>query len=328
MGEIVGGVDAPGSAGARVGGVKNAVHGRVAHVHVARSHVDLGAQHAGAVGEFTGPHAAEQIQVLVHRPVAIGAVSAGLGEGAPVGAHVLRRKIVHIGLAGADQVLGPLVQLLEIVGGEVEVFAPVEPQPPDIALDGFDELQLFLDRVGIVEPEVTASAEFLGDAEVETDGLGVADVEIAVGLGRKPRHHAPVAALSQIRAYDIADEIPPALLGRGLCFAHCVQLRTVCSAARPSAPKVPVSRRFCLPENPPPAKPRPRSARWRADDRPPTPNGQGMCSCIVPRPSPAQRCLPFSPTRKAEFAIASLRFSVYPNAAGRNDPSSYRRACR
>ena len=41
--------------------------------------------------------------------------------------------VVDIGLAGADQVLGPLVELLEIVGGVVEVLAPVEAQPVHVA---------------------------------------------------------------------------------------------------------------------------------------------------------------------------------------------------
>ncbi len=141
MGEVIGGIDAPGVAGARMGGMQDAVHRRVAHVHVAGRHVHLGAQHPGTVGEFAGPHPAEQIQVLFHRSVAIGTVLAGFGQGAAIGAHLFRRKIVHIGLAGADQILGPVVKLLEVIGGKVQVLAPVEPQPQDVALDGFDEFQ-------------------------------------------------------------------------------------------------------------------------------------------------------------------------------------------
>jgi hypothetical protein len=40
-------------------------------------------------------------------------------------------------------------------------------------------------RVGIVEAEVSFAAKLGGEAEVEADGLGVADVEVAVGLGRE-----------------------------------------------------------------------------------------------------------------------------------------------
>ena len=32
--------------------------------------------------------------------------------------------------------------------------------------------------------------EFVGEAEVQADGLGVADVQVSVGLGRETRLHA------------------------------------------------------------------------------------------------------------------------------------------
>ena len=80
-----------------------------------RGHVDLGAQHAGAVGELAGPHAAEQVEVLLHRALAERAVLAGLGQRAAVDAHLLLALVVDIGLAGLDQVLGPAVERLEVV---------------------------------------------------------------------------------------------------------------------------------------------------------------------------------------------------------------------
>ena len=78
--EVVGGVDAPGVAGARVLRVQDPVQDRVAQVDVGRGHVDLRAQHARAVGELPGAHAREQVEVLLDRAVAPGAVRAGLGE--------------------------------------------------------------------------------------------------------------------------------------------------------------------------------------------------------------------------------------------------------
>ena len=46
MGEIVARVDAPCRAGARMGGMEDAVEHRIAQIDIARRHVDLGAQHA------------------------------------------------------------------------------------------------------------------------------------------------------------------------------------------------------------------------------------------------------------------------------------------
>jgi len=39
--------------------------------------------------------------------------------------------------------------------------------------------------VGVFEAEIGFATEVFGEAEVEADGFGMADVEIAVGLGGK-----------------------------------------------------------------------------------------------------------------------------------------------
>src|SRR5207302_10686276 len=111
----------------------------------------------------------KQIEIFLHQAVAMGAVLAGLGERAAGGAHLLLRLVVDIGLAGADEMLGPLIKLLEIIRCVIKVFAPVEAEPAHGALDGIDILLLLLGGVGIVEAQVAATAEFLGDAEIEAD---------------------------------------------------------------------------------------------------------------------------------------------------------------
>ena len=93
--------------------------------------------------------------------------------------------VVDIGLAGADQVLGPGVKPLEIIRGVIEMLAPVEAEPAHVALDGVDIFLLFLGRIGVVEAQIAVAAEFLGDAEIEADRLGVADMQIAVRLRRE-----------------------------------------------------------------------------------------------------------------------------------------------
>ena len=66
------------------------------------------------------------------------------------------------------------------------------------------------------------AAEFVGETEVETDGLGVADVEVAVGLGWKARLHDGVAELIRLEVSldDVADEVG----GRG-CGNYVVRGR-------------------------------------------------------------------------------------------------------
>ena len=114
-------------AGAGVRGMQDAVEHRVAQVDVAGRHVDLGAQHAGAIRELAGAHPAQQVQVLLGRAIAVGAIAAGLGQRAAVGADLLGRQVVDIGVAVADQVLGPFVQVLEVIRGEIQM--PPQSKP-------------------------------------------------------------------------------------------------------------------------------------------------------------------------------------------------------
>jgi len=62
---------------------------RVAHVQVGRGHVDPGPKGSRPVGELARPHPPEEIEVLVDRPVAPRAVSAGLGQRSPVVLHLV-----------------------------------------------------------------------------------------------------------------------------------------------------------------------------------------------------------------------------------------------
>ena len=207
MGEVVGRVDAPGVAGARVADVADAIEHRVAQVDVAGAHVDLGAQHPAALGKLAGAHAAQQIEVLVGRRSRYGLLRPGSVSVPRYVADLVGRQVVDIGVARAHQMLGPLVQLAEVVRGEARLLAPVEAEPAHVALDRVDVLVLLLDRVGVVEAQVAAAAEVLRDAEVEADRLGVADVQIAVGLRRKARDDGIVAAGRAVRAHDVADEV-------------------------------------------------------------------------------------------------------------------------
>ncbi len=189
---VVGGIDAPVVAGAVVRGVADAVHGRVAHVDVGRGHVDLRAQHVLAVGELALVHFAEELQVLLDAALAVGAVLAGLGERAAQRAHLLGGQAVHVGVAAAHQLFGELVQIFEVVRGVVLVRAPArvlpgKAEPLHRVADRIDVLRFLLRRVGVVEAQVAGAAILAREAEVEEDRLGVAVMQIAVGLGREAR---------------------------------------------------------------------------------------------------------------------------------------------
>ena len=222
MGEVVARIDRPGGAGARMVRMEDAVEHGVAQIDVARRHVDLRPQHPRAVRELARPHAAEQVEILLDRAVAERTVPAGLGQGAATDPHLLLGLIVHIRLAGFDEIFGPRVELLEVIGGMVEVLAPVEAEPVHVALDGVDELLLLLGRIGVVEAQVAVAAELLGDAEIEADRLGVADVQIAVRLRRKPGDDLGIASAREVALDDVANEIATRFCGFGC--GHCLEI--------------------------------------------------------------------------------------------------------
>jgi hypothetical protein len=209
VGEVVRRVDAPGIARARVGRVDDAVEDRVAQVDVGRRHVDACAQHPRTVGELAGAHPPEEIEVLLDRAVPPRRRAAGLGQRPAVLPDLLGGQVVDIGVAVPDEVDRPVVELLEVVRREVEVLAPVEAEPADVRLDGVDVLLLLLQGVGVIEPQVTSAAVLVGNAEVQADRLRVADVEVAVGLGREARDDRVVPPVTQVGGHDLADEVAP-----------------------------------------------------------------------------------------------------------------------
>ena len=54
-----------------------------------------------------------------------------------------------------------------------------------------------------------AAQHHAGQAEVQADALGVADVQVAVGLGREAGADRGMAAGRQVLADDLADEVRP-----------------------------------------------------------------------------------------------------------------------
>src|SRR5690606_13090261 len=97
---------------------------------------------------------------------------------------------------------------------------PVEAEPAYVFLDRGDVLGVFLGWVGVVEAQVAAAAELLGDAEVQADRLGVADVQVAVGFGRETGADGVVLAAGQVVADDLPDEVGPGRLAGNVVRGH------------------------------------------------------------------------------------------------------------
>ena len=232
VGEIVHGVDAPLVPLAVVVHVVDAVDHGVPHVEVAGAGVDLGPEGHGPVGELPGPHSGEEVKTLLHRAVPVGALG-GAVHVPPHLLHLLRGQLADVGQALLDEGHGALVHLLEVVGGIVEPVAPVKAQPVDVLLDGLHVLHVLLGGVGVVHAEVAQPAVLLGGAEVDAQGLAVADVQIAVGLRRETGvdgHALELTTLCDVLVDELMDKVfALGLLGqRGLVFLGHVSHSFVC----------------------------------------------------------------------------------------------------
>ena len=87
------------------------------------------------------------------------------------------------------------------------VVGPAVDQPLHVGDDGLDVLDVLLGRIRVVHAQVALAAVFPGDAEVEADRLGVADVQVAVGLRRKSGDDPRIAMLGHMGCNDVADEV-------------------------------------------------------------------------------------------------------------------------
>ncbi len=197
-------IDAPFVARAMMRRVQDAIHHRIAHVQVRRRHVDLGPQHAAAIGELALLHPNKQVKILFNGPVAIRAVLARLGQCAAVLADLIGSEVIDVCLAGPDQLQRPLVELPEIVRGKAQAL-PVEPQPANVLLNRIDIFLLFLLGIRVVKAQIRFAAELVSKSEVNADRLGVADVKIAIRLGWKPGLNDGIAVL--LRAHIFCDLI-------------------------------------------------------------------------------------------------------------------------
>ena len=208
MRKIVHRVDAPLIALAVVFSILDAVDGRVTHIHVGAGQVDLGTQSLFTLLELTGTHPAEQVQILLRGAVTPRRGTAGLaGIGTTVLAHLVTGQVVHVGLAFQDELLGVLVALVKVIAAIEDAAVGVSAQPVQILNDAVDILLTFAGGVGVVQAQVELAAILVCDGPVDVDGLGAADVQVAVGLRREAGMDLADLTLGQVSVDDLRQKV-------------------------------------------------------------------------------------------------------------------------
>ena len=183
------------------------------------------------VGKLPRAHALEEIQIFVYGAVAETAFPTGLGECAPELPNLITRQTTDVSLASLDQLYGSSMELVEVVRRVGEAIRPVESQPGNVALDRFDVFVAFLQRVGVIETQVRITPKLLRNTEVETDTLGVPDVQVTIRFRRKAGDDG---ALHETRVKilldSLADEVAGFLCHR--CIPDQLCDGPICAAAR------------------------------------------------------------------------------------------------
>ena len=174
--------------------VPDAVEHGIAQVDVRGAHVDAGPQRHAAVGVQAFAHFLQQTKGFFCRAIAPGRVHARFSQGAAHLAHRLRVLLIDVSVSRPDQRLREAVHDPEIVAGEIQVLGlagfPVKTQPFHGLDDRVDVFLFFLFGVRVIKAQVADAAVVPCEAEIQADALGVSDVQVAVGLRRKPRADA------------------------------------------------------------------------------------------------------------------------------------------
>ncbi len=208
MCEIIHWVNAPSIPGTVMGGMGNTVDNRITHIDIWRCHVDLGSQYLLPIGELAVFHASKEIHILLNAAVPIWAFLACLSQGATHAADFLGSGIIYIGLAIFNELYGKFIELLKVVRCIEHPLIPAKAQPFYILLDGIHIFHVFLYRICIIKAEVAQSIVLLRQSKVQANGLGVANMEIAIWLWRKTGVDTlAVTAIFQVVIYFILNKI-------------------------------------------------------------------------------------------------------------------------
>src|SRR5215475_14475051 len=89
------------------------------------------------------------------------AVPARARQCPPTLSNIVDGLVVHVCLANVDEMAGPGVELLEVVGGKAQALCPVESEPLHATLERIDVLHPLVCWVRVIKAQVAAAAEFL-----------------------------------------------------------------------------------------------------------------------------------------------------------------------
>ena len=206
VGVVVHRINAPFVTRAVMACVLDPVEERITEHHIWMRHIYLRPEHLFAVCINSVTHFAEELEVFLYAAIAVRTLNTGLVNGASTLGNFFLSLVIDIGESPFDEILGPLIKLVEIIGSVALLF-PLETEPLDVLLDGVHILDILLDRIGVIVAQVGLASVFLCETEVYAQALGVSEMQVAVRLRREAGEYAFVLAALKVLLDYFLEEI-------------------------------------------------------------------------------------------------------------------------
>ena len=167
------------------------VYQRVAQQQIGVRHVYPGTQRFFAVLILACFHIFKQLQVLFYAAVAVRAIRSRRHCRSFCSRYFFRCAVIYVSQSFLYQGNCKCIQLIKIVTG-IKFIIPGKSQPLYIILYAFYIFGFFCHWVGIVKPQITFTAIFFRQPEVEADGGSMSYMQVAIRLRRKTGMHPSV----------------------------------------------------------------------------------------------------------------------------------------
>ena len=187
--------------------IKHTVHNGVAEVHIGTRHINLRTKNHFAWFNITAIHFAEKLQTFFSGAVAIRTILAGFSGSTFLCGNFFRSLLIYISLSRKNAPFGKIPKILKIVAG-IANLAPLITEPLNVFFYGTYVFKVFLLGVGVIHTKVTLTTKFFGNSKVHCNSLGMTNVKITIGFGRKAcLKSTSIFTLCQVILYNLFYEV-------------------------------------------------------------------------------------------------------------------------
>ncbi len=186
MRKVIHRIYAPLVARAVVSSSQHSVYDGIAHVDIGTCHIDLRAQHLGAVGILALFHLFKKSEILFNASISPRTFFARLGQRASRSLYLLCRIVADVCQSLFDKQHSAVIHSVKIVR-RIQLFVPLKAQPLDILFDRVDVLDVLFAGIGVVIAQITLAVVFFFHTEIYAKRFGVTDMQISVWFRRKTR---------------------------------------------------------------------------------------------------------------------------------------------